>query len=503
MGGSQVKPAPGVLIGGSIRLEKVIDPGHPVVTYAATHARTGPTAVRVFEGEMSSTELYYFEREAMVLRALPHNRHRPRYLGHGLADGTPFMMSDPILGTCLDRMLTGGRTFDEDFSIALVSQVCDALADLHKMGGANCTIHPANIFVARDASGHAPIRAMLTGWGRIHDSQGLMKLADQGDLVVDSFIEAALPELDADTAEYIAPEQFWVTVQRSQSSNRTGPASDVFALAILMHRLLTGKVPWPYTPPENSGIRTDSSAVKVYLHERSDGRYSLQRPPSVSAGLWSILQRALHREPEHRQADGRELMGDLKRYAETGRGVQKIPAALRAVTMMDPTAGAPPPVPGAAMTSELPTSFAAPTQSSAAHGALSNQDAKAIFAAIGGDLPAGAFSNIVDHPDSPSSLKAPSATFTPLVMPVDEEFVVGEVEETFPTGLRRKSSSSLQVWARDLARRGGEEWDEPHSESWLERIRATEDPQTRRVLWAFGGFAMGLTLYVVIPILGA
>jgi len=47
----------------------------------------------------------------------------------------------------------------------------------------------------------------------------------------------------------------------------------------------------------------------------------LQRPSTINAALWSIMARSLRADPKQRQRTAGELAAELRRYLETGQGV--------------------------------------------------------------------------------------------------------------------------------------------------------------------------------------
>ncbi|MHC4608269.1 MAG: protein kinase domain-containing protein, partial [Planctomycetota bacterium] len=113
------------------------------------------------------------------------------------------------------------------------------------------------------------------------------------------------------TPLYMAPEQ--VEGRPADVSPRT----DVYALGVILYRLLAGEVP-----------HTGRTAVEVYekiLHREPARPRSVAR--GVSRDLETICLKAMEKEPQRRYADGSELADDLARYLE------RKPIAARAPTL--------------------------------------------------------------------------------------------------------------------------------------------------------------------------
>jgi len=228
-----------------------------------------------------------FVREARLAAALRHPG-LVTLLDFGVTEiaghaRVPWMALEWVEGETLDVILRarGDAPFTREESLALLGPVLEALDHAHSNGVAHRDVKPANIMCARTLSG---IVTRLLDLGiakemREDDAPGSGETATQSRLTMF-------------TLAYAAPEQVGGT--------RTGPWTDVHAVALVATELLTGRRPYP------SGDRTETCAAIL----------SAQRPTpaafGVDAGAWEpVLRAALSLRPADRPSSAGELLRDL------------------------------------------------------------------------------------------------------------------------------------------------------------------------------------------------
>ena len=282
-------------------------------------------------GQAADDARLRFLREAQVTAQLDHPHIVPI---HGLEvapDGAPAYAMKFVEGRTLEALVADARAAaaegraDESLSLPArlehFLKVCDAVHYAHDKGVIHRDLKPANIMIGR----HNEIYVM--DWG-------ICRLFRQPDAAADSAaVDRADPEgaagghdpapaIDASgghatqagavvgTPRYMSPEQ------AQGLSQRLGPASDQYALGLILQELAT-------LEPAVDG----ATALDLLLAAASARR----RPPLswpdrrlLPAPLRAILARACAPAPERRYPDVRALADDLRRWLR-GDAVQAMP----------------------------------------------------------------------------------------------------------------------------------------------------------------------------------
>jgi serine/threonine protein kinase len=278
------------------KVERVVAKGGFGTVYCARHiALDVPVAIKVlrvpdrFEGELRAEFLDGFKLEARTIASLAHPAI-VRVIDYGSASfasgESPWMALDWIEGRTLEADLEGrpvgaGRSPHE--VLDLLRPAFDALACAHAAGIAHRDIKPANMILARARRGEPGLRVLDFGVAKV------MEVGEQAG----SGHTATRTELSSYSLYYAAPEQL--------SHARTGPWTDVHALALLLVELLTG---------QRAYRATDAVAIYSDILDR-------ERPTpgraGVDVGPWEpVLARALALRPSDRHADADALLAALE-----------------------------------------------------------------------------------------------------------------------------------------------------------------------------------------------
>jgi serine/threonine-protein kinase len=226
-------------------------------------------------------------REARIMSHLNHPSI-VRVIDFAEEDGAYLLVLDYVSGFHLGQwhrfMRGAGRSFPIDLGIHIVCKVLDALHYAHTTRGPDGT---SLGIVHRDVS---PGNVLL-------DVDGSIKLADFGiaRMHSDQTETTSQPSLLKGKFAYMAPE----LLSRAVPS----PATDLYAAAVVLHELLTGKN--ELRVPDS----VEATIARIVQHIPS--RVSELRP-DAPAGLDDVLARALAKDPKMRHRDAAELAAALR-----------------------------------------------------------------------------------------------------------------------------------------------------------------------------------------------
>jgi len=251
------------------------------VVYRARERASGrEVALKLLSSAISERRLARFRREGEVTAALQHPAV-VRVHEAGEVEGVPWIAYELVEGArTLDQVL-----LDQPLARSLeqLRDVARGLGRAHAMGVVHRDVKPSNVLV---------------------DPAGRVKVADFGLATAASMERLTQTGAFVGTPTYMAPEQ--VAGQREA----IGPATDVWAVGVLLYQLLTRELPF-------AGGSYAALARQICA--------DAPQPPRELAGdvhpdLEAICLRALAKEPAERYADGDALADDLDRYLE-GEGV--------------------------------------------------------------------------------------------------------------------------------------------------------------------------------------
>ena len=215
----------GAVFGGRYMLRRPIGAGGMSTVYEAHDATLGKRVmVKIMRDDLPSDRVGRFRREAHVLAGLNHE-HIARIIDRqDLDDGTRFLVTDYIDGQDLGELCSRGP-IPAPVALLIGLQVAAALAYAHEAGVIHRDIKPSNLMLARHPSGDVFVMVI---------DFGIAKLAEGSDLAApDSAPAGARRATRGDVILGTAP--YWCGSE--------GPQADVYALALTLAVLLTGKVP--------------------------------------------------------------------------------------------------------------------------------------------------------------------------------------------------------------------------------------------------------------------
>lgn len=175
----------------------------------------------------------------------------------------PYVVMELVDGEPMASRLAGNRALPWPVAVAAVAQVAAALAEAHAHGVVHRDVTPANV--------------MLTPAGAKVVDFGISALVGERDAEIDGCLLG--------TPAYLAPERM--------DGQPVAPATDVYALGLLLYRALTGRLPWQ--------IETTTQMLRAH-------RYAEPPPLSPVDGLpehiAALSRRCLAKDPADRPTSG-------------------------------------------------------------------------------------------------------------------------------------------------------------------------------------------------------
>ncbi|MFB9185688.1 serine/threonine-protein kinase [Dactylosporangium sucinum] len=256
-------------------MEDLLGTGGTSVVWRARDEVLGrAVAVKVLAGGADRDRI---RDEARSAAALSHP-NLAQVFDYGESDDTPYVVMELIEGETLERRLAGGAVSPAD-AFRLCAEVASGLAAAHDAGLVHRDVKPANIMVT--VSG-----AKLVDFG-------IAAPAGAGE------------ERVLGTPAYVAPERIM--------GGAVTPASDVYALGVVLYKLLAGVLPWP--GESTTGI------VRDHVHTPPS---PLPDQPGVPRPVAALCMSCLAKDPAARPPA--RFVGDVLARA-AARAVLGEPAA--------------------------------------------------------------------------------------------------------------------------------------------------------------------------------
>src|SRR5436305_8255883 len=202
-----------------------------------------------------------FMREARAAAALSSHPHVVTIFDVGEHDGRPYIVMEHLAGGTVADAVSGGRPAPQGRALAWLRAAASALDAAHEHGVVHRDVKPGNLLL---------------------DDRGRLAVVDFGIARVALGDALTATGQVIGTASYMAPEQV-----RGKPAT---PASDIYSLGVVAHRLRTGRRPFA----------ADNFAGQAHAHVAEDPPAASSVSPALPPAVDPVLLRALAKEPQAR-----------------------------------------------------------------------------------------------------------------------------------------------------------------------------------------------------------
>ncbi|MDP9152310.1 MAG: protein kinase [Myxococcota bacterium] len=260
------------------RVERVLGAGGMGIVVAAHHLQLETkVALKFLLPHMVDNEdaVRRFEREARAAAKI-RSEHVARTLDVGVLDnGAPYMVMEFLEGEDLARRLATNGPMGIEQAVEVVLQACEALAEAHSLGIVHRDLKPANLFWVDQPDGLPCIKVL---------DFGISKFTTFGGSASDKSMTLTASRMGSPL--YMSPEQM-------VSARNVDARTDLWALGIILHELLTGEDPF-------HGETLPEVCLKIATMAPPPLR---KLRPDAPVGLEAVILRCLEKDRERRYPD--------------------------------------------------------------------------------------------------------------------------------------------------------------------------------------------------------
>lgn len=285
--------APGDVIAGKYRVERVLGSGGMGVVVAARHLDLDqPVALKFIlpHALAGKGNIERFMREARAAVRLK-SEHVARVYDVGRdAEDRPFMVLELLEGMDLAKLSKQKGSLPVADAVEYVLQACEALVEAHAAGIVHRDLKPQNLFVTKRLNGTPLLKVLDFGIAKAigPHAAGQMALTDSAAIIGSPL--------------YMAPEQM-------RSARTAEIRSDIWALGVILYELLGGQLPFDGETVTEVCIRVVNESPAALLELR----------PALDPALVKIVMRCLEKEPEARYHNVAALAAALEPFSRSAK----------------------------------------------------------------------------------------------------------------------------------------------------------------------------------------
>jgi serine/threonine protein kinase/tetratricopeptide (TPR) repeat protein len=231
-------------------------------------------ALKLLDAEIYEDKktLKRFRNEIKLARRIGHKNVCKLY-DLNEEEGLPFITMEYVSGEDLKSFIKRSRQLTLGTSVTIAKQVCEGLAEAHRLGIVHRDLKPSNIMI---------------------DNEGNAKIMDFGIARSLSGKSITRTGVMVGTPDYMSPEQ----VEGKAIDER----SDIYSLGVILYEIATGKVPFEGDTPITVGVK----------HKTERPREPKTFNPQIPDSLNRVILKCMAKNKEKRYQSADELLRELR-----------------------------------------------------------------------------------------------------------------------------------------------------------------------------------------------
>jgi tetratricopeptide (TPR) repeat protein/tRNA A-37 threonylcarbamoyl transferase component Bud32 len=233
----------------------------------------GKVALKLIRPEIAADKktIERFRNELKVARDISH-KNICRMYDLNKEEGTYYITMEYVSGEDLKSSIRRLRQLTPGTAILIAKQVCEGLAEAHRLGVVHRDLKPQNIMIDKEGNS----RIMDFGIARSLKVKGI---TGAGVMI--------------GTPEYMSPEQ----VEGKEVDQR----SDIYSLGVILYEMVTGQVPFEGDTPFTIGVK----------HKSEEPRDPKEINAQIPEDLSRVILRCMEKNKEKRYQSAGELSSEL------------------------------------------------------------------------------------------------------------------------------------------------------------------------------------------------
>jgi serine/threonine protein kinase/Flp pilus assembly protein TadD len=235
-------------------------------------------ALKLIKPEIASDKktLERFGNELRIARKITH-KNVGKMFDINEEGGTHYITMEYVSGQDLKGLIRQSGQLGTGTSLSIAKQVCDGLAEAHKVGVIHRDLKPGNIMIDREGN----VRIMDFGIARSLKEKGI---TGAGVMI--------------GTPEYMSPEQ----VEGKEVDQR----SDIYSLGVILYEMATGRVPF----------EGDTALTIAVKHKTEEPKNPKEFNTQLSEDLSKVILRCLEKDKDKRYQSAGEVRDELSNIEE-------------------------------------------------------------------------------------------------------------------------------------------------------------------------------------------